>query len=197
MSAPSEFDLSHLVVDAVRREFERYRVLLLGSTQQLTPRQWVERPGTEQNSIAILFQHLAGNLRSRFDEFLTTDGEKPSRNRDAEFEAPTSSASPEALVARLNAELAESWQALHHALDEVERASALGQTITIRGVELRVAEALQRSLAHVAYHTGQVVQLARMWRGTEWKSLSIPAGGSAAYNQDPTRERAPDAERSS
>ena len=124
-------------------------------------------PATEANSIAMLVRHMSGNLRSRFTDFLTTDGEKPWRQRDDEFVTRGYS---HADVERL---WAEGWQVLEHTLSELSEAD-LGRTVMIRGESLSVHAALCRALAHVSYHTGQIVLLARMVGADEWKSLSIP-----------------------
>ena len=124
-------------------------------------------PATEANSIAMLVRHMSGNLRSRFTDFLTTDGEKPWRQRDDEFVTRGYS---HADVDRL---WAEGWQVLEHTLSTLSEAD-LGRSVSIRGESLSVHAALCRALAHVSYHTGQIVLLARMLATDEWKSLSIP-----------------------
>jgi hypothetical protein len=127
----------------------------------------------ESNSIAVVMQHIGGNLRSRWTQFLTTDGEKPDRNRDGEFE-PT--------PARTRRELLELWEhGWSPCLDTLDAMSPgdLSKTVRIRGEELRVSEAIQRSLLHSSYHVGQIVLLAKHLASTRWTSLSIPRGGSA------------------
>ena len=170
------------VVASVRGEYLRYRRLAELAVEQLDDAQLVRRTDPEANSVAILLGHLAGNLRSRFTDFLTTDGEKPWRDRDAEFE-PTIRTRAEVL-----ADWAAAWEVLDGALAALT-ASDLDREVVIRGQALSVTEALHRSVAHVAYHVGQVVLLARQQRGDRWTSLSIPRGGSAAYAENPTRER--------
>jgi hypothetical protein len=125
---------------------------------------------------------MSGNLRSRFTDFLVSDGEKPWRHRDEEFEERT--VSRDALLAKWD----EGWQALFAALSGL-RDDQLSSTVTIRSQPLKVHEALHRSLAHAAYHVGQIVYLGKMFQGTEWKYLSIPPGGSVAYNQAPGSEK--------
>ncbi len=127
------------------------------------------------NSIAITVKHVAGNLRSRFRDFLTTDGEKPDRDRDSEFEMP---------VMMSREEVLEAWKAgWATALESIEALTVhdLHRTIYIRGEAFLVIEALLRSATHVAYHVGQIVCLARHFAGPQWTSLSIPKGQSAAY----------------
>jgi hypothetical protein len=124
--------------------------------------------GPESNSIAIIVKHLGGNLRSRFRDFLTADGEKPDRNRDAEFESDTGTS---------RAHILGWWQSgWDTALSSIEslKADDLTRTITIRGEKLLVVEALNRSITHTAYHVGQIVYLARHWVSDDWKTLSIP-----------------------
>lgn len=173
---------------AVRTEFGRYRRLVELALEQTADADLDRKPDPHGNSIAILLTHLSGNLRSRFTEFLTTDGEKPWRERDREFDAPCRDRTA------LLLEWATAWRVVDQALADVEQIAADGleRTITIRGQPLTVGEALVRSVAHVAYHTGQIVQLARSFAGANWKSLSIPRGGSRAYARNPTREKAPD-----
>ncbi|MBL9149191.1 MAG: DUF1572 family protein [Phycisphaerae bacterium] len=132
------------------------------------------------NSIAIVMKHLGGSLRSRFTEFLTTDGEKPDRNRDGEFVddfAPGAEGRVQAIAA-WNAGFA----ALERAIDDLTDAD-LGRTVTIRGEPHSVPLALSRALGHVSYHVGQIVLTARLLATGEWKTLTIPRGGSGTFNR--------------
>ncbi len=122
----------------------------------------------ESNSIAIVVKHLAGNMRSRWTGFLTTDGEKPDRNRDGEFELPEAPSR-----AQLLEWWEDGWARLFETLGTL-RPEDLTRTVTIRGQPHSVLEAINRQLAHYAYHVGQIVQLARHLAGPQWKSLSIP-----------------------
>jgi hypothetical protein len=126
----------------------------------------------ESNSIAIIMKHVSGNLRSRFRDFLTSDGEKPDRNRDSEFESDQP-ASREQLLKSWN----DGWSI---ALGSIEalRPDDLMRTIRIRNEELLVVEALNRSVTHTAYHVGQIVYLARHFASPNWTSLSIPRAGT-------------------
>lgn len=129
------------------------------------------------NSIAVTVRHVAGNLRSRFTDFLTADGEKPDRNRDGEFEMPAN-------VTR--ADVVGWWEsgwAIALAAIEALAPEDLERTVTIRGESFLVVEALNRSAAHTAYHVGQIVYLARHFAGANWKTLSIPKGKSAEFSQ--------------
>jgi len=131
----------------------------------------------ESNAIAIVVQHIAGNFRSRYRDFLTTDGEKADRNRDGEFEShgPVTRAG----VLRL---WEEGWAVALASLAALTPAD-LGKTITIRGEACLVVEALNRSVTHTAYHVGQIVYLARHFASGRWTSLSIPKGKSADFNK--------------
>jgi hypothetical protein len=131
----------------------------------------------------VICWHLSGNLQSRFTDFLSTDGEKPWRQREEEFRART------VTRAELNAKWSQGWNALLDTLETL-RDDQLSATVTIRGQPLLVHEALLRSLAHLSYHVGQIVYIAKSLRGGEWKFLSIPPGQSDAYNRNPTMEKA-------
>ena len=130
----------------------------------------------EANSIAIIVKHMAGNMRSRFTDFLTTDGEKPTRNRDAEFEEPP--ASRAALMQIWD----EGWACLFAALDPLTD-SDLTRTITIRGEAHSVVQAINRQLAHYPHHVGQIVLLAKHFAGDRWQTLSVPRRGSTEFNR--------------
>ena len=171
-------------LESIETEFRRYKGLGDGAIQQLTDDE-LSRPGSRDgNSVAVLVWHLSGNFASRFTDFLTADGEKPWRNRDEEFADRT--VTREELVAKWNS----GWATLNGALAGLGDAN-LHDTVLIRGVEFKVHEALHRSLAHASYHVGQIVLLARAFRGDAWHTLSIARGASQAYNANPTRERPP------
>jgi len=129
----------------------------------------------DANSIAIIVKHIAGNLRSRFADFLTTDGEKPDRHRDSEFEASEGSSRDEILAW---------WEAgWGVALDTLEtlQADDLARTVSIRGEPFLIPEALNRASTHIAYHVGQIVLLSKHFAGPRWMSLSIPKGRSSEH----------------
>ncbi len=128
------------------------------------------------NSIAVIMKHAAGNLLSRWTDFLTTDGEKPSRNRDDEF--VDSFGSRGELIEYWEA----GWQRLFATLEGLAPAD-LGRTVLIRGEPHSVPLAIQRSLAHCGYHVGQVILIARILAGENWKTITIPRGASATFNQ--------------
>lgn len=129
----------------------------------------------ESNSIAVLIRHLRGNMLSRWTDFLTTDGEKETRNRDTEFVQDVK-ATPDELVEVWN----EGWDRLFETLSSLTPAD-LQKTVTIRGVEHTVMEAIQREFAHYASHVGQIVFLAKHLVSDEWESLSIPRGQSEKF----------------
>ncbi|HYX00206.1 MAG TPA: DUF1572 domain-containing protein [Candidatus Elarobacter sp.] len=130
----------------------------------------------ESNSIAIIVKHLAGNMRSRWTDFLTTDGEKPDRNRDTEFEEPPAT----------RAELMELWERgwkyLFDALEPLTDTDA-SRTVTIRTEPHSVMQAVNRQVAHYSYHVGQIVYLARHFAGDKWQSLTIPKRKSGEFNK--------------
>ena len=163
-------------IDSIRAEYLRYKALAEAAINQL-PEKALSAEGPDGgNSIAVICWHISGNLRSRFTDFLTSDGEKPWRNRDEEFEART--VSREALLVKWN----QGWDALLGALASLDD-QQLQQAVTILGQPLQVQEALHRSLAHLAYHVGQVVYIAKSMRGKDWTYLSIAPGMSNAFNE--------------
>jgi len=129
----------------------------------------------DSNSIAVIVQHLAGNFRSRYRDFLTTDGEKPDRNRDGEFEM-RGRATRDGVLRDWN----DGWAVAMAALRALTPAD-LDKTVTIRGEAFLVVEALHRSVTHTAYHVGQIVYLARHFASPNWRSLSIPKGQSSEF----------------
>ncbi|HEY4303651.1 MAG TPA: DUF1572 family protein [Gemmatimonadaceae bacterium] len=165
-------------------EFTRYRLLGAKAIAQASDGALNHVPVGDGNSIAMLVRHVSGNLTSRFTDFLTTDGEKPTRDRDGEF--------VDGFFSR--EEITAAWAS---GFEVVERELAdlieddLQSTVTIRGTELSVHEALSRSIAHTAMHTGQIILLAKIEAGDRWTTLSIPRGQSAQYNANPTLEKRP------
>jgi len=150
---------------------EGYKRLAEEAMAQLGDADLFRAPAAESNSIAVIVQHIGGNQRSRFTDLLTTDGEKPHRHRDQEFEPHL------ATRAELLASWEASWQIVFHSLDSLQPGDLL-RTVTIRGQPLTVLQAVMRQVAHYAHHIGQVVLLAKQWKGAEWQSLSIPKGKS-------------------
>ena len=171
------------VVASVHAEYKRYKALAEAAIAQLSDDELTQSGPGGSNSIDVLVRHIAGNLQSRFSDFRTSDGEKPWRRRDDEFE-------PAPMSRNELMEMWESaWKVLFGAVSEL-RDSDLAESVTIRRQPLRIDEALHRSLAHTAYHVGQIVYLAKAMRGEAgWRCLSIPRGASDAYNQAPVLER--------
>jgi uncharacterized damage-inducible protein DinB len=171
------------MLDDVRDEYRRYRQLGERALAQLPDAALNHVSAPDGNSPAMLVRHLSGNLASRFTDFLSSDGEKPWRDREQEFaERPYTRAEVDALWA-------DGWRVLEATLSGLAEAD-LARTVTIRGEPWSVHAALTRSLAHVAYHVGQLVLLARQGAAAPWQWLSIPKGASAAYNAAPNLERA-------
>jgi uncharacterized damage-inducible protein DinB len=169
-------------VESIAGEYRRYKALAEAALSQLTDDQLVAPAPGGGNSIATICWHVGGNLRSRFTDFLTTDGEKPWRRREEEFQARS------VTMAQLLEHWESGWSPLLATLAALSDAD-LSRTVTIRGQGLRVDEALHRSLAHASYHVGQVVSAARALRGSAWRFLSIPPGQSAAFNARPELQR--------
>lgn len=167
----------------VVRQFEAARSLAERALAQVEDADFARSPGPGENSLAVLVQHVGGNLRSRWTDFLTTDGEKPDRDREREFE--------EGLLSR--AQGAEVWERGWSACLGTLRAlgpADLERTVTIRGEPWGVIAAIQRSLSHTDHHAGQIVQLARHQAGARWITLSIPRGGSQAFLDEMLRRHA-------
>ena len=177
-------------IDAIRGEYLRYKALAEAAISQLEDADLAASPpGVDpstslgvNNSIATICWHISGNIESRFTDFLTSDGEKPWRDREEEFAERT------VTKTELLAKWQRGWDALLLALTNLGDED-LHRTITIRREPLQVNEALERSLAHLSYHVGQIVYIAKSRRGAAWVSLSIPRGESARYNQSGTSQR--------
>lgn len=166
-----------LFLQAARAEFKRYKDLCDRALAQVSEAEWYYLPATESNSLAHIVKHLGGNLRSRWSDFLTSDGEKPDRLRDQEFELYESDTIKHLL---------EGWeQGWALVLDNLEGLSEtdLTRSITIRSQPHSVPDAIQRSLAHVAYHSGQIVQLVKLIRGSDFQTLTVPKGESQQFLQ--------------
>jgi hypothetical protein len=156
--------------------FRYYKKLAERAMEQLTEDQLVAVLDSEMNSIAIIVKHLAGNMRSRWTDFLISDGEKPDRKRDTEFENP-----PATRVALMKL-WEEGWNFVFTALEPLSDAD-LDSTVVIRGEPHSVMQAINRQIAHYAYHCGQIVFLAKHLQAKQWKSLSVPRGRSEEVNQ--------------
>ena len=169
MSAlPSPDALATALLVELRQRFRAQRTLAEQAAAQVDDAGFFAALDAEANSIAVVMQHMAGNLRSRFTDFLTSDGEKPDRDRDAEFERAQG-----VTRAEVEARWAAGWAVLERTLDALGPDDLL-RTVRIRGEAMPVVQALGRALAHMAQHAGQVVLLAKHQAGAEWKTLSIP-----------------------
>ena len=156
--------------------FRYYKNLGERAMAQLPDDQLFYASDEECNSVAIIVKHLAGNFRSRFTDFLTSDGEKPDRDRDQEF-LMTRETSRDELLRWWE----QNWELLFDTVNSLEPGD-LGRTVTIRGQPHTVLQALNRASGHCAYHVGQITFLAKHWKGAEWKSLSVPKGQSEQFN---------------
>ncbi len=165
---------NNFLPDAIKR-FSYYKELGDKTFEQLNEEDFFYQPNEASNSIAIIIQHLYGNMLSRWTNFLTEDGEKEWRKRDAEFEPMDCNKAD--LISFWNT----GWKCLLDALTALNE-DDLNKTIYIRTEPLKVYDAILRQLAHYPYHVGQIVYIGRMLRNDEWKSLSIPKGGSKDFN---------------
>jgi Protein of unknown function (DUF1572) len=156
--------------------FRYYKKLAERAMEQVTDGQLLTVLDGEANSIAIIVKHMAGNMRSRWMDFLTSDGEKPDRNRESEFEDPP--ATREALMKLWE----QGWNYLFTALEPLGQAD-MDRTITIRGEAHSVMQAINRQMGHYSYHCGQIVFLAKHLQHEAWESLTIPRGKSADFNR--------------
>jgi len=156
--------------------FRYYKKLAERAMQQVADQHLFTTLDEESNSIAIIVKHMTGNMRSRWTDFLTTDGEKPNRNRDSEFvdPAPTRHA--------LIADWEHGWSRVFSALEPLTEAD-LTLTVTIRGEAHSVMQAINRQLAHYPHHVGQIVLLAKHFAGDRWQSLSVPRNKSTEFNR--------------
>lgn len=164
-------------LESAKKEFEYYKSLGEKTFSQLTNEQLFYQISSESNSIATIVKHLWGNMLSRWTDFLTTDGEKEWRKRDAEFENDISTR--QALLEKWE----EGWTCLFNALDSIKDPD-LSKVIYIRNQGHTIVEAINRQLSHYSYHIGQIVFIGKMLTDKNWQSLSIPKRASSEYNQD-------------
>jgi hypothetical protein len=167
-------------VQLLIREFKRLKSLADGAMAQLSGEQFFAVPSAGDNSIALIVKHVGGNLLSRSTDFLTSDGEKPGRNRDAEFRIDADDTRE-----RLIETWSHGWTTLFVTLESL-RDSDMARMVTIRGEPLTVLQAVNRQLTHYAYHVGQIVYVAKHHCGGTWRTLSVPLGGSSEFNRNPT-----------
>jgi hypothetical protein len=156
--------------------FRYYKKLAEGAMEQVTDAELFATLDPEMNSIAIMAKHMAGNMGSRWTDFLTSDGEKPNRNRDREFVEPPRTRA--AVTEMWN----QGWDVLFHALEPLSDAD-LARSVTIRGEPHSVMQAINRQIAHYSYHCGQIVFLAKHWKAGDWKSLSVPRNQSEEFHR--------------
>ena len=171
---PVDFAAQYL--DEAHRQMRGHKRLAEGAMAQLKDEQLFITLDPESNSIAIIVKHMAGNMRSRFTDFLTMDGEKPNRHRDQEFELDATTTR-----ATLTTMWEEGWGQVFGAIESLKPDDVM-RTVTIRGEPHTVLQAINRQIAHYAYHTGQIVFLAKHIRSSKWRSLSIPRGKSEEVN---------------
>lgn len=176
-------DLAIHYLDEVRRQFRGHKRLAEGALSQLKDEEFFIALDPESNSVAVIIKHIVGNMRSRFTDFLTTDGEKSDRNRDQEFEI-----TPETTRADVMRWWEEGWAIVMAAVDSLKPEDVL-RTVTIREEPHTVLQAINRQVAHYAYHLGQAVFLAKHFRSADWKSISIPRGKSEEFNRKAIAER--------
>jgi hypothetical protein len=176
-------DIAALYLEEAFRTLRGNKHLAEGAMAQLSDEQFFAALDPESNSIAVIAKHMACNMRSRFTDFLTTDGEKPDRQRDQEFVTGSAEARAD-LIRRWE----DGWQLV---LDTVKSLSPedLTRTVTIRGEPHSVLQAINRQAAHTAQHVGQIIFLAKHWKGSAWQTLSVPKGQSEQFNAKKIAER--------
>jgi hypothetical protein len=165
----------HYLADALG-ELRKYKAFAEKALAQVSDDDWFRRLDPESNSLALVMKHISGNMRSRWTNFLTTDGEKPDRDRDSEFEQSDAD-TREAVLTRWES----GWRLLFEALDPLTE-DDLQKTVTIRGEPHTVLQAINRQLTHYASHVGQIVFLAKHLAGARWQTLSIPRGKSRQFD---------------
>jgi hypothetical protein len=165
----------HYLEDALRT-FRNYQKLAERAFAQTSDEDFFRQLDAESNSIAIIVKHMASNMLSRWTDFLTTDGEKPNRNRDMEFVML-----PETTKEEMLAYWEQGWASLFGAIEPLTPDDLL-RTVTIRGQDHTVVQAINRQLTHYAYHVGQIVYLAKHFKSSDWQTLSVPKNKSAEFN---------------
>lgn len=170
-------DFQQNYISSVQKQFEYYKVLGDKTFAQLSEKELLWHSDDDANSIAIIVNHLWGNMLSRWTDFLNSDGEKEWRNRDSEFENVINT--KEDLLNKWE----EGWHCLFTAIESINE-NNFNQKVYIRNQAHTIVDAVNRQLCHYAYHVGQIVLLGRIQKKDDWKSLSIPKGGSKAFNAD-------------
>ncbi len=174
-------DIATLYLDEARRQMRGHKRMGEAAMAQLRDEDFFATIDPESNSVAVLVKHLAGNMRSRFTDFLTSDGEKPDRVRDREFEI-----SPATNRAEVMRWWDDGWSTVLGTIESL-KPEDVSRTVTIRGEPHTVLQAINRQIAHYAQHTGQIVFLAKHLRSSEWKTLSIPRGRSEEFKKAPPK----------
>ena len=169
-------DIGTLYLEEAFRSLRGQKRLAEGAIAQLSDKHFFATLDPESNSVAIIMKHMTGNMRSRFTDLLTTDGEKPDRNRDQEFVIDAAATRGEILDA-----WEQQWALLFDTLNSLHPED-LARTVTIRGEPHSVLQAINRQVAHYSIHVGQIVFLAKHWKGMQWVTLSIAKGKSAEVN---------------
>jgi len=170
-------DIAAHYLEEAFRQMRGHKQLAEGAIAQLTDEELFRVIDPESNSVAIIMKHMAGNMRSRFTDFLTSDGEKPNRHRDQEFVIDSNTTRDDVMR---NWE--EGWSVVFSALHALHPDDVM-KAVTIRGETHTVLQAINRQIAHYAHHSGQILFLAKHLRSTEWKTLSVPRGKSEEYNK--------------
>jgi hypothetical protein len=176
--------IGQVYLDSVIKRLLTYRQLGEGTFAQLKEEDFYWTPNTESNSIAVIIHHLHGNMMSRWTNFLTEDGEKEGRNREAEFTPPPGG--KDALLSLWE----KGWSCLLDTLRSLKEEDLM-KTITIRHEPLIAIDAINRQLAHYPHHVGQIVYIGKMIRGETWRSLSIPRGASQDFNRTMKEQHTP------
>jgi uncharacterized damage-inducible protein DinB len=174
-------DVAAHYLDEAHRQMRGHKRLAEGAMAQLKDEELFITLDPESNSIAVIVKHMAGNMRSRFTDFLTTDGEKPDRDRDQEFEL-----SPATTRADLTKWWEEGWARVFATIEALKPEDVM-RKVTVRGEPHTVLQGINRQIAHYAHHTGQIVFLAKHIRSSKWKTLSIPRGKSEDYKTAPPK----------
>jgi hypothetical protein len=169
-------ELAAHYLEEAGRQFRGHKRLAEGALTQVTEEEFFRELDPESNSLAVIVKHITGNMRSRFTDFLTTDGEKPDRQRDAEFEMPADAKRADVMRA-----WDQQWKKFLETLASL-KPEDVEKTVTIRGEPHTVMQALNRQIAHYAQHVGQIVFLAKHLKSTQWKTLSVPRGESEQFN---------------
>ena len=179
------YEVSKHYLEEVRRQMREHKRMGEGAIAQLRDEELFVMLDPEANSVAVLVKHLAGNMRSRFTDFLTSDGEKPDRFRDQEFELTPATTRTDVLKW-----WEAGWACVFAAIDPLKPQDVM-RMVTIRGEPHTVLQAINRQIAHYAQHIGQIVFLAKHLRSSEWKTLSVPRGKSEEYKTAPPKTYKP------